>query len=294
MRSEQEMYELIVGVAKNDDRILGVYLNGSRAKSDAPRDLFQDYDIVYVVTETASFLEDREWIKVFGELRMVQEPDKLDKMLGRQVDFTSSYGYLMLFQDGNRIDLHIQILEAVETEEYFKDSTVILWEKDGCLSKINDIKRYSYLVKCPQEGDYTACCNDFWWCMANAAKGIWRDELPYAKNMLETVIRPKLDLMVGWWIGCQNNFEVSPGKMGKYFKRYLTEEYWRLYRQTYTDAVYENMWLGIWAACSLFRELAKSVGVQLGFLYPMQDDENMTEYLEAVESLPADAVDLPL
>ena len=42
MRSEQEMYELILGVAKNDDRILGVYLNGSRAKSDAPKDLFQD------------------------------------------------------------------------------------------------------------------------------------------------------------------------------------------------------------------------------------------------------------
>lgn len=294
MRSEQEMYDLILGVAKNDDRILGVYLNGSRTNPDAPRDLFQDFDIVYVVTETASFIEDRNWIRVFGELRMVQEPDKLDKMLGREVDFSSSYGYLMLFQDGNRIDLHIQILEAVKREVYFKDSTKILWEKDECLSKMNDVKRYSYLVKCPNAGDYTACCNDFWWCMQNVAKGIWRDELPYAKNTLETIIRPNLDHMVGWWIGCQNNFQVSPGKMGKYFKRYLTEEYMEMYRQTYTDADYNNMWLGIWAFCRLFRELAKSVGAALGFLYPLEDDGNMMEYLEAVEVLPMDAVDLHL
>jgi aminoglycoside 6-adenylyltransferase len=40
------MLELIVDTAKRDDRIRAVILNGSRAVLTAPRDIFQDFDIV--------------------------------------------------------------------------------------------------------------------------------------------------------------------------------------------------------------------------------------------------------
>ena len=58
MRSEQEMYELIINTARNDERIRAVIMNGSRANPNAPRDIFQDYDIVYIVTEVSSFKHD--------------------------------------------------------------------------------------------------------------------------------------------------------------------------------------------------------------------------------------------
>ncbi|UCH61257.1 MAG: aminoglycoside 6-adenylyltransferase, partial [Anaerolineales bacterium] len=68
MRSEQEMYDLIVNIARNDERIRAVILNGSRANPNAPLDFFQDFDIVYIVTELSSFKRDPEWIKCFGEI----------------------------------------------------------------------------------------------------------------------------------------------------------------------------------------------------------------------------------
>ena len=55
MRSEQEMYELIINTAQNDDRIRAVIMNGSRANRNAARDIFQDFDIVYIVTDVSSF-----------------------------------------------------------------------------------------------------------------------------------------------------------------------------------------------------------------------------------------------
>ena len=66
MRTEQEMLDLIIGVAQADPRIKAVYMNGSRTNPNADRDIFQDYDIVYAVEETESFQEDDEWIKQFG------------------------------------------------------------------------------------------------------------------------------------------------------------------------------------------------------------------------------------
>ena len=55
MRTEREMTALILGVAEQDARVRAVFMNDSRANPNAPRDIFQDYDIVYVVEETASF-----------------------------------------------------------------------------------------------------------------------------------------------------------------------------------------------------------------------------------------------
>ena len=44
MRSEEEMMHLILQVAKDDERVRAVYLNGSRTNPNAPKDRFQDYD----------------------------------------------------------------------------------------------------------------------------------------------------------------------------------------------------------------------------------------------------------
>jgi len=76
MRSEKEMMDLILGVAERDERVRGVYMNGSRTNSNSRKDIFQDYDIVYVVTETASFIEAEGWIDVFGRRLYMQMPEK--------------------------------------------------------------------------------------------------------------------------------------------------------------------------------------------------------------------------
>ncbi|WP_232697528.1 aminoglycoside 6-adenylyltransferase [Brevibacillus daliensis] len=289
MRSEKEMFDLIVGVAKQDERIRAVYMNGSRTNPHAPTDIFQDYDIVYVVTETTSFITDEKWTNIFGELLMIQEPDKNDQSIGIDMDFTRSYGYLMLFTDGNRIDLHIETKESM-IEGYISDKlTLPLLDKDNCLPSIPGPTDIDYHVKKPTEPLFMSCCNEFWWCLQNVAKGIWRDELPYAKQMFEYVVREQLDEMISWWVGIKYDFQISTGKMGKYFKRYLPESYWDMYKATYSDSNYDNMWNSVFTACELFRALAKDVAEYFRYTYEVKDDTNMTNYLKDVRELPVDA-----
>lgn len=76
MRTEKEMYDLILSIAQNDKKIRAVYLNGSRTNPNVPKDIFQDYDVVYIVTETLPFIEDKDWIKCFGEILYMQYPDE--------------------------------------------------------------------------------------------------------------------------------------------------------------------------------------------------------------------------
>ena len=83
MRSEREMLDLILDTAQRDERVRAVIMNGSKVNPNAPKDFFQDYDVVYIVTEKESFLADPGWIKVFGELMILQLPDEMSDPASR-------------------------------------------------------------------------------------------------------------------------------------------------------------------------------------------------------------------
>ncbi|WP_367275885.1 aminoglycoside 6-adenylyltransferase [uncultured Metabacillus sp.] len=237
-------------------------------------------------------MKDDKWINQFGELLIKQEPDKVNQSAGINMDFDRSYGYLMLFTDGNRIDLHIETKENM-LDGYVDDKlTVPLLDKDNCLPQIPAPTDIDYRVKKPTEPHFMGCCNEFWWCLQNVAKEIWRDELPYAKQMFERHVRDALDEMVSWWIGIKYDFQISSGKMGKYFKRYLPELYWEMYQKSYSDGNYKHMWDSIFVACDLFRTLAKDVAHFLSYTYPTDDDRNMVKYLQHVRRLPANAKEI--
>ncbi len=74
MRSEREMLDLILNAARRDDRIRVVIMNGSRANPNAPRDIFQDFDIIYLVTDPVPFIHNLPWIDQFGERMILQLP----------------------------------------------------------------------------------------------------------------------------------------------------------------------------------------------------------------------------
>lgn len=284
LRSEQEMLDLILKVAKEDERIRAVYMGGSRTNQNVKKDIYQDYDIVYVVTETKSFLDNKGWISVFGDIAIVQEPDLVDTTFGIKMDFNRSYTWLMLFKDGNRIDLGIQIKEEALKEYTNNKLTIPLLDKDNCLPQIPPSTDEDYWVKKPSELQYTSCCNEFWWCLNNVAKGIARDELPYAMWMYNVVVRDMLVRMIEWYIGINTDFSVSAGKLGKYFKKYLPSELYEMYSKTYSDSDYNNFWAAIFKACDLFKTVALNISEHFGYNYNQSEDTNMTEYLIKVKS----------
>ena len=75
MRTEAEMISLIKDVAYNEENIRAAYIEGSRTNPNVPKDIFQDYDIVYVVTATQPFREDKKWINRFGEILYMHYPE---------------------------------------------------------------------------------------------------------------------------------------------------------------------------------------------------------------------------
>lgn len=289
MRTEQEMLSLILQTAEADERIRAVYMNGSRVNPEAKRDIFQDYDVVYVVEETESFQRDRGWIDRFGERLYMQYPEENDEYPS---DKENCYGWLIQFADGNRLDLHVQTisysLRMLEEDRCFR----ILYDKDGCLAAAPAPSLDQYRVKRPDEKQFLFVCNEFWWCFNNVAKGLWRKEVPYVQDMVNYHVRPQLITLLGWKAGTDTDFTCIPGKSGKYLYRFLTSQEWERLMGTYASGKVEEMWEAADSMCLLFHETAKTVAERLGFTYDEEEAEASLGFFRRVRQLPEDAAEI--
>jgi aminoglycoside 6-adenylyltransferase len=194
----------------------------------------------------------------------------------------------MQFRDGNRIDLGIYPLEKLQNN--LTDSqSILLLDKDGIVPPFPPPSDRDNLPKPPTAKLFADCCNEFWWVCPYVAKGLWREEITYAKQMLDGAVRDQLMRMLVWQIGMKTHYKKNPGKLGKYFKRYLDAETWDLLMKTYADASYEHTWDALLTMCALFRATALQVGGHYGFDYPHGDDERVSAHLVHVRALPREA-----
>ena len=113
------------------------------------------------------------------------------------------------------------------------------------------------------------------------AKGLWRDELPYARFHLDEALRPQLRQMLDWYAGSQTGFARGPGKFGKNLKRELEPELWKLFEATYADARPESAWAALRAMGELFRIAGRRVADEFSFGYPEGDDARVSAYVSA-------------
>ncbi len=267
MRAEQEMYDLILGVARQDERVRVVAMNGSRANPNAPRDAFQDYDVVFAVTEMASFLANDTWLEVFGRRVIMQKPDAMELF---PPDGRTRFAYLMQFEDGNRIDL--TLLPLKELEQYLKEDSIIriLLDKDGRVSVLPDSSDVDYWIKRPTRGMFDDCCNEFWWLSTYVAKGLARNELPYAIAHLD-FMRKQLMTMLSWQVGLEKGFIFSIGKQFKYLQQHVSDVSWQRLSDTWNAGSPEACGKALEVMLDLFREVSMDVAKRFGYAYPDYD-----------------------
>lgn len=286
MRSENEILDLIINTAKENPRIRVAYMEGSRTNPNEKKDIFQDYDIVYIVDDTKPFIDDKSWIKRFGEILYMQYPEETPYY---PCDTTKSYGWLMQFTDGVRIDLHVSTKDhALGNLELYKT----LLDKDNIMPKSEETDDSFRWIQKPTLDEFLATCNEFWWCLNNVAKGLWRKEELYAIDMINEVIRPQLIRLISWNIALNHNFKINLGKSYKKIKNHISEEKYTELLSTYNLYTIENIWNSTFTMCDLFQEYALLLSEKLEYNYDYIESINSRKYLEHVQKLPENAKEI--
>ncbi|MCL2604368.1 MAG: aminoglycoside 6-adenylyltransferase [Defluviitaleaceae bacterium] len=284
MRTEQDMLKIVLGIAKEDERIRAVYLFGSRANPNAKKDALQDYDVAFVVTETESFQADKNWLNAFGDIAMAIESERNALLFFGRKDMSALSRrcvFNLLFNDNNSLDLVLEIKDEAAKNFVEYKPNIILLDKDNFLSGISTATDENYEHLKPDENAYWACYGNFWWFMVYPAKGIARDRIPLAMVSFNSFTRTLLNRMIEWYIGVQTEFSIPIGSRERFYEKYLPKDIYALFSKTYTDSDYWNI---VFVTCELFNKLALAVGTHFNFTYNQQEQDSMIKYLQNIKN----------
>ena len=266
MRTDTEMMELIVQIAESL-KVEAVALSGSRTNSESFKDEFQDYDVVYIVENLECLISDLSWLDRFGN-RLIEQHN----LLGHR------YLYLMLFEDGNRIDLSLcpmeHIQEWVDSEANFE---VIKDDKGLFESYLPSPKRYWTCP--PTEEEFASSCNEFWWVSAYVVKAIRRQQLIYATDHLYGFCQQELLKVFAWQV-VSDRGAVDIGKNYKYLFYYLPAEKEKEFSALLDLSSIEKISQSLFATMKLFDCEAQKLAKKIGFAYDQEVAKKMIKYAE--------------
>ena len=266
MRTETEMMNLILQIAESL-KIDAVALSDSRTNDQAPKDEFQDYDVVYVVDDLDTLIRDLAWLHQFGTRNIEQH-----NILGHR------RLYLMLFEDGNRIDLALcpkeHINEWVDSEAGF---TVLVDEKGLFESYSPSPQRF--WISPASKTDFEKTCNEFWWVSAYVVKGLCRHQVIYVTDHLYGICQQELLKILAWQVASDRG-KVDIGKNYKYLFQYLPAEKEKELSNLLDFSSLDKITQSLLATMQLFHREAQSLAQKLGFDYHTEVAEKMIKYAE--------------
>ena len=264
MRTEPEMLDLILQTAKVL-QINAVAMSGSRTNPKAPKDEFQDYDVVYIVEDLDGLVADLTWLERFGK-RMIEQHNVLDH---RRL-------YLMLFEDGNRIDLTLcpkeHINEWVDSEADF----TVLDDPQGLFAPYAPTTK-RYWTAPASATDFDKSCNEFWWVSAYVVKGIHRNHMIYATDHLYGICQQELLKLLAWQVAADKG-TVDVGKNYKYLFQYLPAEKEKKFSKLLAFSDQKNLIKSLLATMDFFHKEAQAFSLKTGFPYDKETAEKMIEY----------------
>ncbi len=279
MRTAREVVDQIVSFAAGDPRVRAALLNGSRADPTHTPDLLSDYDVLLSVTDVESFARDEGWLAHFGAVLLMQRPQ----------DPPPRRAWLVLFDDGVRIDFTLSPLERIAEDARADSLTMLLLDKDGRCPPLEPPSARSHFVRPPTQDEFAAACNEFWWVLVYAAKGLWRRQIVYAKRAFDGIVRPEMERILAWYAGARHGWAFNPGSLGKHLQDGLPSDVWQTYEATFAAADIEANWAALFAAARLTDRVARAVAARLGLVYNAEEAENALRLITAIRALPRDA-----
>ena len=266
MRTEPEILDLIFQTAKTL-QVEAVAMSGSRTDTKASKDEFQDYDVVYVVENLDKLITDLSWLCQFGK-----------RILEQEVRLGNLRLFLMLFEDGNRIDLtlcsKVHIKEWIESEANF----IVLEDPKGLFVPHSPTPQ-RYWTSPANAIEFEKACNEFWWVSAYVLKGICRKQVIYATDHLYGICQQELLKVLAWQVA-SNRGVVDIGKNYKYLFNYLPTEKGKEFSNLLDFSSVEKLTQSLFATMELFHQEAQSLAQKMGFDYDKEVAEKMIEYAE--------------
>jgi aminoglycoside 6-adenylyltransferase len=284
---EDDILQRLIGWGEARPSIRAMILTSTRARPDGAIDRLSDYDVILAVNDVAEFATDDAWMHDFAR-PAASWGDEHD-VEGQRTFFRG-----VVYADGTKIDYMIwpdSLLERITTLERLPPNLDVgyrvILDKDHRASGWATPAYQAHIPPRPTGTEYRALVEEFWWSSTYVAKALWRNELYFAKFVLDGDLRDgPLRRMLEWRIELDHDWALPPGAYGRGLERYLPADIWTELAATYVGVDVRDNWTALFRMAGVFRRVASEVGDALGYPYPREVDETIEAHLETVRRMP--------
>ena len=280
MRTEKEILDQVLGVARADATIRAVI----RTDLLPVREYLYSYQFNFIVDDVEKYSDDSVFGTCFGNRILLYRGDKNYPEM-----FPGTKAHLMVYEDG--ITLTISVMdkdsflsrfnrENIYENVWMGDTYQKLLDKENMLPDIERLtESQTIFAEKPSKEVFDNTCNEFWWVMKTFAEYILRKELPAAMFYLNVAVRDLLNKMLRWHIYLQTGKPVDMGILDSKLEELLDKELFTLYKETYPNADYEQIWNAFNAVAELWNKAGNKVSDRCGFSYPAATETEMLGFI---------------
>lgn len=183
-----------VAWARAHEDVRALILVGSLARADTPADEWSDIDLIAVVDDPASYLEDAGWVDELGRVLLT---------FVEQTELGGVYERRVLLEAG--VDLDLVLIPAAaadvlptEAPGVLRRGYLVLHDELGLSERLATAAREATPDPPPGEAELEQVCADLWYHGLWTAKKLARGELWTALECLDAHMRPRLLILLRW------------------------------------------------------------------------------------------------
>ena len=282
MKNEKEITDKILEAANGDEDVRAVF------RTDLlPAREYAYYNFSFVVLDTEEYDGD-VFQTLFGDRILLYRGDRNYPELFPN----GAKAHLMVFRDGTTTAITVMDRDAFLARVRGEGERGDVWigetyrkllDKDGAFPETERLEETQTLfAEKPSEEEFDGINGEFWWVAKTFAEYTLRKELPSAMFYLNTSVRDLLNRMIRWRLVLRAGRPVDMGILDGNMEKLLDKDLFSLYKNTYPQAEYGEIWKAFDAAVKLWRALGKDVAERCGYVYPEDTEKNMLTLIRSM------------
>lgn len=262
--------------------IRGAVILGSRARTNLPADDWSDLDLIFFTTTPQTYLTTTGWIDQLGPYWLMFIEKTADGK-GRE--------RRVLFENALDVDFVPIPAEALSSNappdafllSIFHRGYRIVLDKDGDLEK----KACSILAipeetpQPPSADEFLNVVNDFWYHTVWSAKKMRRGELWMALSCVNNYLKWScIQPVITWHARALRGPDYDTWMNGRFLDQWADPRVVEGLCATYGRYEPDDFWRALFGSMDLFRWLAPETAAKLGYSYPIDAEQRVTEWVK--------------
>jgi aminoglycoside 6-adenylyltransferase len=174
------------------------------------------------------------------------------------------------------------VIQARKLDALYERGYAVVVDKHGIAKDLPSPSGRFPAVSTPDQQEFTATVNEFWFEAAHIPKYLVRGDL-WVARFRDWTMKTLLLKVLEWRAVTKGESPVDVWYIGSHIKEWVEPEIWGELQKVFSHFDSKDSWRGLLATTALFRRVSLELAEQAGLVYPNEIDRRVSQHIAGFE-----------